>query len=246
MNLFKLFSKKEKTQTLSMISTDIHSHLLPGIDDGVKTIEDSLALIKAMKELGFYRLITTPHIRAELYPNTHEIINTKLEEVREAVSKEGIDIKIEAAAEYYVDDTFLEIMRKEKLLTFGKDNYLLIEFSYLNKPMYIKSLIFDLQSLGYKVVLAHPERYSYFNPKSDLMKIILDNEVYLQLNMCSLVKFYDSSVSVLADKLINLGHYTFVGSDLHNYEYLKAYKSALNKEIYQKLFQKCTIMNDMI
>lgn len=246
MGIFDFFKSDNKKQLTSIVSTDIHSHLLPGIDDGVKTIEEAVSLIKSMKELGFSRLITTPHIRADVYPNTHEIIKSKLDEVKTALQNENIDIKFEAAAEYYVDDSFMDLIKKEKLLTFGKDNYLLIEFSYFNKPMYVKPLIFDLQSMGYKVVLAHPERYSYFHHQSELFTSLVERDVLLQLNITSLTKFYDASVSKMAQKLINEGLYTFVGSDLHNEQYMRALKSSIAKDTYLKIFQKCTIMNDMI
>lgn len=246
MGFLNFFNKKKDIQLNSIVSTDIHSHLLPGIDDGVKTLEESLSLIKGLKEIGFQRLITTPHIRADVYPNNKEIILSKLEELKVALKNEEIDIKIEAAAEYYVDDNFLDLIKKERLLTFGNENYLLIEFSYFNKPMYVKPLIFDLQSMGYKVVLAHPERYFYFHNQSELFNSLVERDVLLQLNITSLTKFYDANVSKMAQKLINQGLYTFVGSDLHNEQYLKALKSSIAKESYLKIFQKCTILNDMI
>ena len=186
-SLFNLFSPKEKPLEpldFSTLNTDMHSHLIPGIDDGAKTMEDSIALIKMLHSVGYTRLITTPHIMSDYYKNTPEIINAGLEQVREAIKIENIPVEIFAAAEYYLDDGFLQKLEEEKLMTFG-DNYLLVEISYINPPENIKEIFFRTRVAGYKPILAHPERYPFWYNSFDEYRSIRDSGVLLQLNLNS-------------------------------------------------------------
>src|SRR5689334_11292089 len=104
LNLFSGSKPKRQPFDFSMLNADMHSHLLPGIDDGAEDLKDSLGLIKGMRQLGYKKLITTPHVLWDMYKNTHEIINEKLAAVKEAVRNEGIDVEIHAAAEYFLDE----------------------------------------------------------------------------------------------------------------------------------------------
>ena len=151
------------------VTVDLHSHLLPGIDDGVRTLEESLAIIKKFKSMGYTKLITTPHIMSDSYPNTRSIIQKKLFEVQEALKNEQIDIEIEAAAEHYVDMKFLETIEKDEVLPFA-GNHLLFETSYMSKPIILEKAIFDMRAKGYTPVLAHPERYRYMYDDMDIYR----------------------------------------------------------------------------
>ena len=158
--MFNWFKKKQAKLDpidFSNIKVDIHSHLIPGIDDGAKSVEDSLALIKELVKYGYKKIITTPHVMSDLYKNDSTTIISGLEKIRKRLKEESIDIEFEAAAEYYVDYDFEQRIGKEKFLTFG-DNYLLIEFSFLEAPRNLYDIIFKLQLEGYKLVLAHPAR----------------------------------------------------------------------------------------
>ena len=128
----------------TLVKTDMHSHLLPGIDDGSPDLETSVTLIRHFKELGFTKVITTPHILWDLYKNTPAIIQNKLELVRNALKENQIDIEIAAAAEYFLDDHVSDLLKKkEKLLTIGKD-LVLTEFSTMHKSMSMKEILFDV------------------------------------------------------------------------------------------------------
>ncbi len=245
---FKIFRKSVSVnKQLSGFKTDIHSHLIPGIDDGVKTIEESVLLIRGLSELGYTRIITTPHIRGEVYENTPEIIQNGLLEVQKAVANENIPVEIEAAAEYFVDDLFMKLVYDQfPLLTFGKNKHVLVEFSHFSVPYSFKTIIYDLQSMGYTVVLAHPERYYYFQNKFEEYKDLYYRGVQFQLNLVSLSMYYDRTSAKTAEKLIDLGLYTYVGSDIHNRHYLQSFTRALGQHSYQKLIEKCNIMNDHI
>lgn len=182
-NLFK--NKPSRPKDFSELKVDMHSHLVPGIDDGAETMEDSINLIRRMSELGFEKLITTPHIQGEFFKNTPEIILSGLEKVREAIKKENIPIKIEAAAEYLIDDYFMDKLKANNLLTL-MDKYLLIELSYYTPHPNLKEILFELQLAGYKIILAHPERYTYWFNNFKKYEELKDMEIYFQLNTISI------------------------------------------------------------
>ncbi|MEQ6121148.1 CpsB/CapC family capsule biosynthesis tyrosine phosphatase [Reichenbachiella sp. MALMAid0571] len=227
------FLKKKKSE--NFLSTDIHSHLLAGIDDGVKTWDASLEILRYLKEAGINKVITTPHIISDYYPNTPEIIHQKLSELKEEVTNSGIDIQVEAAAEYMIDEGFIELLDgEERLLTIGK-SFVLVETPFINKPLFLDEVFFKMKSLGYQPILAHPERYLYLQDDYSLIQNIIDSSVLLQINMGSLVGYYSSGAKKLAEYLITHKQVHFLGSDIHNSKHLEAYKKAL----YSKYFEKC-------
>lgn len=247
MGLLGLFGKKESKTISAGLHTDIHSHFIPGIDDGVKTVEETLRLIGELASMGYTKIITTPHIRGEVYENTPEIILNGLQHVKAAVEKAGINISLDAAAEYFVDDSFMQMVSdKAPLMTLGNNKHLLIEFSHYNPPLNYKTILFDLQSQGYSVILAHPERYGYFHGNFDAYRDLYDRGVFLQLNLVSLTGFYDRSSKIMAEKIIDHGLYSFAGTDAHNEFYIRAVRKALGMKNYRILREKCTLMNDMM
>lgn len=192
----------------------MHSHLIPSIDDGAKDLQNSIELINALQNHGFKKIITTPHIMTDFYNNNIETIISGLKTVKEELLKQSIDIKIEAAAEYFVDYDFQQkVLGGEKFLTLG-DNYILIEFSFLTAPHNYLETIFQLQLKGYKVILAHAERYPYLT-ESDLEDFI-NRGVYLQLNILSSIGYYSNNVRERANWLIDNNMISFVGTDCHN------------------------------
>lgn len=238
MGLLDIFKRKPveiEDLDLGWLKADMHSHLIPGIDDGSKTMEESLALIQEMAELGLKKLITTPHIMSEYYRNTPEIIQMGLEDLRKAVQQAGISIEIEAAAEYYLDEIFLEKVKSgEPLLTFG-ENYILVETGFINKPQMLLESFFQLEMAGYKPVFAHPERYQYLLADKNLQQEILDRGILLQVNMLSLTGFYSRPVKDFAEYLIDTGNVRFLGSDCHNARYLEMLKSLSATKYYPKI-----------
>jgi tyrosine-protein phosphatase YwqE len=221
-----LFGRKKNFEGL-LSTTDLHSHLLPGIDDGVQTIQESLEVIKGFINLGYKKLITTPHIMYDFYKNDHNIINTKLTEVREALITESLDIELDAAAEYYLDEYFLDLINSDyKLLTFGND-YLLFELSFMSKPMILKEAIFNMQTKGYKPVLAHAERYLYYHQSIKELEEMHNAGVLLQLNLLSLSGFYSKEVKKMAINLIKSNMISFIGSDCHNAKQLVSLSETL-------------------
>jgi protein-tyrosine phosphatase len=250
MFLRKLFGRGTDNQRpAARIGTDIHSHLIPEIDDGAKSVEDSLSIIRELSALGFNRVITTPHIMADSFPNTPDIIHRGLAVMQEAIAKEGIPMKMEAAAEYYLDEIFEEKLLKAPLLTFGGDKkYVLFETSYVARPMSLERIIFDLQMAGYQPVLAHPERYRFFWERDglDLVREIADKGVHLQLNIASMAGSYDVRAGKLGKKLLKEGLIHFLGTDIHRLTQADKLKKALHDPDLIALVESGTLLNHKI
>lgn len=234
-SLFSKFSKSDLPPVdFSLVKTDMHSHLIPGIDDGAKTIEDSITLIKILYELGFRKVITTPHIMSDYFRNTPEIINQGLKVVREAVKNENIEMEIEAASEYYLDDGFIHKLENEKLLTFG-DNHLLFEISYINCPDNLKEVIFRMNVLGYKPIMAHPERYPFWFNKFDEYQAFREQGVLLQINVNSLTGYYGMEAKKTAEKLIDNEMVDLIGTDMHHLNHAEALRKVTKEKYFRKL-----------
>lgn len=237
--MFKsLFSKFKRSKLLpvdySTVVTDMHSHFIPGIDDGSKSIEESVQLIREMHELGFKKIITTPHIMSDYFKNTPEIILGGLEEVRRAVKQAGISIELHAAAEYYIDDGFVRKLESEKLLTFG-DNNLLFEVSYINCPDNINDIIFRMQVAGYKPIMAHPERYPFWYNDFDQYRLFRDNGVLLQINANSIGGYYGYDAKKIAEKLIDNNMVDLIGSDCHAMKHIEGLKRTQHEKYFHKV-----------
>jgi tyrosine-protein phosphatase YwqE len=216
-----------KKKTLSLTDffpngfVDIHSHLLPGIDDGAKDLDDAVALISKMASYGIKNIITTPHVLGSVYPNSTETIKEKLKKVKEALKNNGLhDISIRAAAEYMLDEQFSERIKNDDILTL-KDNLVLVEMSYFSAPLNLFEILFELQLKGYKPVLAHPERYnSYHNNFEEFFKLKRAGCLF-QLNLLSLTEQYGKGVQKTAEKLLKENLYDFVGTDTHHQMHLE-------------------------
>jgi len=242
-----LFASKSAAASVSKSSfsdllVDLHSHLIPGIDDGAKTMEESLELVRTLSSLGYRKLITTPHIMHDMYRNTPESILSGLEALRKELENEGIDMAIEAAAEYYLDENFLKLLEGEEMLTFG-DNYLLFETSYTIRPYALYDHIYAIASRGYKPVLAHPERYSYLHDSPEEYHAIKKMGVFFQLNINSLGGYYSTPVKKAAEWIVDQGIVDFVGSDTHKMRHLDSLSKAKHAPYFQKLFDKNTLLN---
>jgi len=243
--LWKSKSNISSAEKTSFIHTDIHSHLLPAIDDGAKTYDESIELIKRFVTLGYKKIITTPHIMSDFYRNTPEIIHSKLQKLRAKIKEQKIDIEIDAAAEYYMDDWFINQVNTQKpLLTFG-DRFLLLETSFMSKPYQFFDTIFKLQTQGYKPILAHPERYTYLQDDFNLVEEIHQKKVLLQINLNSLDGYYGKAAQKVAEKLIDKKMIHFVGSDCHGNRHLNSLQKVQKKKYYLKL-KKLSLINNKL
>lgn len=200
---------------------DIHSHLLPGIDDGAKDIEDSIDLIEKMTAFGIKNFRITPHVLEEVWENSSTTIKEKEQLLQSELKARGYDdINIHAAAEYMMDENFNKLLEKDDILPL-KDKYILVEMSFFNPPFNLDDILFQIQFKGYIPVLAHPERYSYFHNDFAQYEKLIKAGCLFQLNILSLTEQYGSKVTKTAHKLLKEGMYTFVGTDTHHKRHLK-------------------------
>ena len=241
------FSKKQDQEceplNFSILKTDIHSHFIPGIDDGSPNMETTISLIEKMQMLGFKKIITSPHVMSDFYKNSSEIILKGLDSVRKELKVKKINIEIDAIAEYYVDYEFEQKIGKEKFLTFG-DNYILVELSFIQAPRNIFEIIFKLQLEGYKVVLAHPERYNYYTIKD--YKEFISRGVILQINFLSLIGYYSPQIKKKTESLINAGMVSLIGTDCHNLNHAELYIKCQTQKSWHDLVSSGKLLNDTL
>ncbi len=241
--MFSFFRKKDKALPEAPVRVDMHSHLIPGIDDGAKNVEESLLLIRHLIELGFQKIITTPHIYSELYPNDRASIFQGLSIVKKAVEAKQLPIEIEAAAEYFMDDHFEELLQKKELLPLHKD-LVLVEMSFMGPPPKAEDYIFNMRMQGYRPIMAHPERYSYLGSSLSKYERLKDLGCYLQLNLLSLNGHYGSSTQKVAEKLLKAGMIDFLGTDLHNPVHADELQELFQSRTFKKLMQGHTFKNE--
>lgn len=203
----------------------MHSHLLPGIDDGSPDIPTSLLLLKGLQDLGIENFIATPHILWDIYKNTNETIEPALIELTATLRLENNPASVHAAAEYMMDDYFAQLLRSKMPLRCLRDNYVLVEFSFVNLPFDWKQLFFDMQIQGYRPVLAHPERYAFLYNQWDVLQEMLDMGVLLQVNLNSFTGYYGKQIQQQAKNLVKRKWISFLGSDLHHQRHLDALRS---------------------
>jgi len=232
LNMFSIFKSKPTLLELIPINyVDIHSHVLPGIDDGAQHINDSMFLLESMISCNFSKVIATPHTMQTVWNNTSETINGALNLVQTELPKLAGQLRIECASEYYLDDNLMKLVQKEKLLSL-KENYILIEMSYMNAPIQLYEFLFELQLKGYQLVLAHPERYNFFHNKKKEYEKLKKVGCLFQLNLLSTVGYYGKNVTEIADYLLKENLYDFVGSDIHHKNHIRAFQ---NKVIIKNL-----------
>lgn len=223
----------------------MHSHVLPGIDDGCQTFDDSETILRSFAKLGYRKIITTPHVMSDAYRNTPAIINEKLKELKNFIHSKKIDIQIEAAAEYYLDEALYEMMiTDQSLLTFGQ-KYLLFETNFLTEPFQLKDFIFRAITKGYKLILAHPERYLYLQDDFSKAEDLLSRGVLFQINISSLSGYYSKSAQRTAFKLIDKGWVHWLGSDCHNIEHLNLLEQTVPSRYFQKALSLPLLNNSL-
>ncbi|MBO9674980.1 MAG: histidinol phosphatase [Sphingobacteriaceae bacterium] len=222
--MFSFFSKKNKVTDISWLGVDMHSHILPGIDDGSPDVATSVHFVKSLQELGFNQLICTPHIYKELYPNTPETISSVKTSLQMALDSENISVKLSAGAEYMVDQDFT---LDGHLCTLDQ-KHLLIEMSYLSESPGINQTIFDIEIKGYRPVLAHPERYTFYFKDKNRLKRFKEKGCLLQLNLLSVLGYYGRDVKQSAEILLKEKMYDLAGTDLHHDKHLSTLTDAIH------------------
>lgn len=244
------FRKKADNATanipfLAGIETDIHSHLVPGVDDGVQDVETAVQFIEALHELGIQKVITTPHIIIDRYPNSAETLAAPFHDVKEALKAKGCPVSYHHAAEYYMDEYFEELMNSSRLLPLSGE-LLLVEISFMCAPPQLHQWLFELSAQGYRPVLAHPERYNYYHQQTDEYMTFKQRGCYLQVNLLSLAGYYGKHIQKAAEWLIDNQLVDFIGTDLHHEKHLQAIRAIAKDKKLVKLLETYPFKNNTL
>lgn len=228
--MFSIFKRRIPTvaSNFSFIGTDIHNHLLPGIDDGSPDVATSVELMEGMLELGFSSFVCTPHVLGSVHPNTPDTIKQAHQQLQTSLTAAGYTHSVKYSAEYMTDYELTDIISGEQLLPLP-GQYVLVEMSYALPSPNIREVLFDLQTRGYRPILAHPERYPYMFSRFQEYEALVDAGAELQINLLSLQGYYGKHIQKAAEKLISHNLISWVGSDLHHRRHLAALQQlALN------------------
>ena len=195
------------------------------------------------EQLGIKKVIATPHSMADGYVNSNEKIIKLRDELREAAKANGINIELDAAAEYYADEAFMDKIARKDLLTMGK-RYVLMELSYVSKPQNVGEIVYKLQVAGYDLILAHPERYPYYHEEDfSSYESLKDRKVFFQINIPSLVGRYGAGAEYTAKRMIDEGMVEFVGSDLHTLNSFEVLRTCLKDKYLEKILTSDKLLN---
>lgn len=223
--LINIFSpSKEAYETIGAdLVVDLHGHWLPGVDDGAKTVAEGLELVRGLVELGYKKLIATPHIMVDRYANTPDQLRRSFRRFRTKVRKARIPVELSLGAEYMLDDGFQQLLEEGDLLTIHK-NLVLVEMSCLRPAPRLAEYLFELQLKQYQPVLAHPERYGYYHRNLNAYEELKNAGVLFQLNILALTGYYGRGVAEVANKLLEKGWYDFAGTDIHHIRHVNRLK----------------------
>lgn len=242
--MFSIFRKKNYNVDLSMLGADMHSHVLPGIDDGSPDTETSLELINGLKDFGYSRLVATPHILWDMFKNDAGTIGQAQQELDLALKGNISDMPVRHAAEYYMDEHFDELLEKNVPLLTVHKNWVLVEFSFISPPMDLKEKLFEMQIRGYQPILAHPERYQYFATNKRFYEELRATGSYFQVNLLSLTGYYGKICQDLAHYLVRADFIDLLGTDLHHDRHLAALRSSPTlTDTVKSIMDKSVILN---
>lgn len=246
--MLNLFRRAPKQPAQLPVHTDIHCHIVPGVDDGSPDARTSVELVARMKSWGYDRIFASPHVADTTFENTPDILDPALDELREALNHAGIDVEVHRHAEYRIDDYFASQLERG-LVTALPDNYILIENSFIQEPWNLEQLVFDLKLKGYNPILAHPERYSYYSIHNrDRYKALHDAGLMFQINLLSLADYYGGKERETAEWLIGNNLVDFLGSDLHHHRHADSIEAYLRTSRAAKQFEALAprLLNDRL
>ncbi len=238
--MLSIFRKSTYLVDLLEGITDFHNHILPGLDDGAKNVEESLNLLEGFRDIGITKFVCSPHVMGDYYPNTPEAIKSALKELKSAS-----DLELSASAEYMMDQTFLEIIDKKEVLPII-ENKVLVEMSYFQAPINLNEILFRLQNNAYAPILAHPERYAYFHRNFQKYEDLKERGCKFQLNMLSLSGHYGSGIQKTAFQLLEKGFIDFIASDTHRIDHIEKLKVIKLKSKHQPLVEKLVTNNKLL
>jgi protein-tyrosine phosphatase len=232
------------------LRVDVHSHLLPDLDESSQSLENVIVIIKKLIALGYEKLIITPHIMSGYYPNTPTKIQERLDTFRNVLAERRLYISIEVAAEYYLDDWFRhQIFSNNDLMGFGKRRdrkYLLFETSLVNEPSDLQKILKQIQFRGYHPVMAHPERYVYLQQSYPKLHRLHEAGVLFQVNINSFSNYYSTASRELAEYLAAMSMVSFLGTDCHNIDHALTLEKSYQSSFYKKILSSENLLNNKL
>lgn len=216
------------------MTTDLHIHILPGIDDGAANLADSLQLLHLHYEAGVRNIIATPHIRSDFYLNTRESIHAAWEILQQEAAEQYPDLHLSFAAEYYADDYFMMLLEKDEVMPLF-DRYVLVETSMRVEQPYLDDILSAMVEKGWQPLLAHPERYRPWHNRRERYAELRQLGVLFQINLLSLGGLYGSTQQEIAEQLIQQGWVHAIGSDLHHANQYKYVEKAKQNPFYEAM-----------
>jgi tyrosine-protein phosphatase YwqE len=245
--MFSFFKRKASPGfPFSRLETDMHSHLLPGIDDGSPDIQTSIELISGLEDLGYKKFIATPHAMEDLYPNNRASIQAAFMTLNDELTINRPETRIRFAAEYMLDANIENLLEKKEPLLTIKDNWVLVEISFASPPMYLKEAFFNLQMQGYQPILAHPERYGYYHQQPKMYGLIKSMGCLFQANLLSFSGYYGSSVKQTAEYLAQQGLIDLLGTDLHHQRHLDSLRELPFTPVLASLLDEKGVLNHLL
>lgn len=245
--MFNFFKRKPAEPAALCFTTDIHCHVVPGIDDGSPDASTSADLIERMQGLGIERIIASPHVTQNTFENNRSTIDPAMAELRNELARRGNGIDISHSAEYRIDELFMKRLESNDLMLLP-NNYILIENSFLQEPWNIDQLVFDLQVRGLQPILAHPERYAYYYGKRQRYDELHRAGLLFQINLLSLAGAYGKPEQQIARYLMEKDMVDFVGTDIHRHKHIDAIEAYLpTKEAHRDMDTlRNRILNDKV
>jgi protein-tyrosine phosphatase len=237
--MFNLFRKKADYNESGKLpfQVEVHCHVLPGIDDGSKTVESSVEIVGKLQSMGIRKIIATPHITNETFPNTKETIEAACNLLKPALIREGIDVELVYSAEYRLDELFDKIHAEKALIPFPK-SCVLIENSFIQPYWALEKLIFDMQTEQLNPIIAHIERYAYYYDDKKKVEAYKQQGCLFQVNLLSFTGYYGLSTRDFALWLLSEGMIDFMGTDVHNMRQLHMLETFLQGKTYKKIAEQ--------
>lgn len=232
--MFSFFSKKRSPIEFP-VHTDIHCHIIPGVDDGSPDPKTSADLIENMQRWGIRRIIASPHFTQGTFENSTATLDPALAALKDELKARGNDIDVTYSGEYRIDD-FLQQKLDANDITLMPGGHMIIENSFLQEPWNIDQLVFDLQVRGIRPILAHPERYSYYYNKFKRYRQLHEAGLAFQINVLSLAGAYGKAEQKIAEQLIAEGLVDYLGTDLHRQRHVEAIDEYLTTKTAEKHF----------
>ena len=194
---------------------DFHTHILPNVDDGSKSVEETFNLIKEAESVGFDSIISTSHYIENYYESPVDERQEWINALSGALKKESINVKLYLGNEVYFSENIIKLLNENKIAKINNSKYMLFEFAINVKPINVYDVIYEMLQNKITPILAHPERYRFVQQDPSLIYELIENGVLMQANYASIIGWYGQKAEILSKKFLESNMISFLGSDVH-------------------------------